>query len=475
MNNDPAGAGNPLVVAVLAASILLASLGISIATVALPTLARAFSADVQEVQWVVLAYLLGVTVAIVSAGRLGDVRGHRGVLLCGLVLFTSASAACVLAPSLRWLIAGRAAQGVGAAILMSLPMSIAKGLVGQARVGTAMGLLGTMSAIGTALGPSLGGILIGALGWQAAFAFLALCGAAILLLAWHAIPVARAAGGVAAGRMDWAGNLWLSIALLCLALSATGAKVGMDLPPWLPLAFAATALVVFVRTELAADNPLVPVALLRARSLSTSLAMNVLVGAIMMATLVVGPFFLSFGIGLSEAGTGMVMAVGPIAAALSGVPAGRITDRFGADRTLLAGLALSTAGLCGFAVLPTLIEVPGYLVALVLITPGFQLFLAANNTAVMLEAADRHKGMVSGLLGLSRNLGFMVGASLLPLLFTSVLGGRGVAASSAQAIGKAFSATFLVAAGLCVLAIVLAHVGTAARRAMPPSRNPSPP
>lgn len=466
MHHNPAPIANKLVLAALAGSILLASLGISIATVALPTLARVFSAGVQQVQWVVLAYLLAVTAAIVLAGRMGDLYGNRRVLIAGLVLFTLASAACALAPGLGWLLAGRVAQGLGAAILMSLPMSMAKGLVGKERLGTAMGVLGTMSAIGTAMGPSVGGVLIGALGWRSAFVLLTLCGAGLLTLALRAIPRATASGA-ASRRMDWAGSFWLTIMLVCFALSATGGRAGMAVQPWMLLALTAVALLVFVRTELTAVHPLVPVALVRGRAMATSLTMHLVVGALMMSTLVVGPFFLSFGLGLSEAETGMVMAFGPIAAALSGVPAGQVTDRFGTHRTLLAGLLLATAGLCGFAVLPGSFGIPGYMIGLVLITPGFQLFLAANNTAVMADAADEHRGLVSGLLGLFRNLGFMTGASLLPLLFASLLAGHDVAASSPQTVGDAFSVTFLSAAGLCFLALLLALLGKAPRSAHP--------
>lgn len=394
--------------ATLAGAILLASLGISIATVALPTLARAFSASVAQVQWVMLAYLLAVTLAIVSAGRMGDLHGHRRVLVAGIVLFTLASAAAALAPGLGWLIAARAAQGLGAATLMALPLSLAKDLVAQERMGAAMGLLGTMSAIGTALGPSVGGLLIGSLGWRAAFALLAALGAGLLLLALTAL----------AGTKDRA--------------SAMRA----------PLAFG----------------------LLRDRAVAMPLAMNLLVGAVMMATLVVGPFFLAFGLGLTEAQTGLVMATGPVAAALSGVPAGRITDRIGAQASLRAGLALAAAGLCGFALLPAAIGVPGYMLALVLVTPGFQLFMAGNNTAVMRAAPEAHKGLLSGLLGLSRNLGFMLGASLLPLLFAALLGAGGLDHSSRQAMGQAFATTFLATAGLCLLSLILALRVQAAQR-----------
>lgn len=394
--------------ATLAGAILLASLGISIATVALPTLARAFSASVAQVQWVMLAYLLAVTLAIVSAGRMGDLHGHQRVLVAGIVLFTLASAAAALAPGLGWLIAARAAQGLGAATLMALPLSLAKDLVAKERMGAAMGLLGTMSAIGTALGPSVGGLLIGSLGWRAAFALLAVLGAGLLLLALTAL----------AGTKDRA--------------SAMRA----------PLAFG----------------------LLRDRAVAMPLAMNLLVGAVMMATLVVGPFFLAFGLGLTEAQTGLVMATGPVAAALSGVPAGRITDRIGAQASLRAGLALAAAGLCGFALLPAAIGVPGYMLALVLVTPGFQLFMAGNNTAVMRAAPEAHKGLLSGLLGLSRNLGLMLGASLLPLLFAALLGAGGLDHSSRQAMGQAFATTFLATAGLCLLSLILALRVQAAQR-----------
>src|SRR6266705_1741386 len=153
----------------LSLSMLLSSLGTSIANVALPTLAQAFTASFQEVQWVVLAYLLAITALIVSVGRLGDITGRRRLLLAGIVLFTVASLLCGVAPTLWLLIAARAAQGLGAATMMALAMAFVGETVPKEKTGSAMGLLGTMSAIGTALGPSLGGILIVTVGWRAMF------------------------------------------------------------------------------------------------------------------------------------------------------------------------------------------------------------------------------------------------------------------------------------------------------------------
>lgn len=135
----------------LSLSMLLSSLGTSSANVGLPTIAQAFAASFQEVQWVVLAYLLAITTLVVGAGRLGDITGRRRLLLAGVFLFTAASVLCSVAPTLGLLIAARAVQGLGAAIMMALTMALVGETVPKEQTGRAMGVLGTMSAIGTAL------------------------------------------------------------------------------------------------------------------------------------------------------------------------------------------------------------------------------------------------------------------------------------------------------------------------------------
>src|SRR5690349_21292977 len=141
------------VLAALSLTTLLSSLGTSSANVALPVLAHDFGSSFQAVQWVVLAYLVAMTTLIVGIGRLGDLLGRRRLLVAGLALFSLASVLCALAPTLPLLIAARAAQGVGAAAMMALAMALVGETMPKATTGSAMGLLGTMSAIGTALGP----------------------------------------------------------------------------------------------------------------------------------------------------------------------------------------------------------------------------------------------------------------------------------------------------------------------------------
>jgi len=154
------------VLASLSLSTLLSSLGTSSANVALPTLAQTFAASFQQVQWVVLAYLVAMTAFIVGVGRLGDRVGRGRLLVAALLAFTLASVLCALAPTLPLLVMARAAQGVGAAAMMALAMALVGEKIPREKTGSAMGLLGTMSAIGTALGPSLGGALLAGFGFD---------------------------------------------------------------------------------------------------------------------------------------------------------------------------------------------------------------------------------------------------------------------------------------------------------------------
>ena len=195
----------------LSLSMLLSSLGTSIANVGLPTLAQAFNASFQQVQWIVLAYLLAITTLIVSVGRLGDIVGRRRLLLAGIGLFTAASVLCGLAPTLWLLIGARAVQGLGAAIMMALTMAFVGETVPKAKTGSAMGLLGTMSALGTALGPSLGGVLIAGPGWRGIFLVNLPLGILAFILAQRTLPADRRGTRTDGAGFDKLGTLLLAL------------------------------------------------------------------------------------------------------------------------------------------------------------------------------------------------------------------------------------------------------------------------
>lgn len=446
----------------LALSVLLSSLGISSPNVALPELAVAFSAKLQAVQWVIIAYLLAVTVLIVSAGRLGDLYGHRRVLVGGLVVFSLASLVCGLAPNLPVLIGARALQGAGASVLMALTVAMVRDTVPKDKTGSAMGLLGTMSAIGTALGPSLGGLLVAGPGWPAIFLVMAPLGGLAALLALRFLPADRPRE--AGEGFDPLGTLLLALALGAYALAVTGGGGALTgFAPALILA-AVVGFGLFLFAETAVRSPLVSLPALRDPRLAASLVMNILVSTVMMATLVVGPFFLAIGLGLSVAAVGLVLSVGPLVSTLSGIPAGRIVDRFGANAIVVAGLVQMMVGALALAFAPVAFGLPGYVVAIALLTPGYQLFQAANNTAVMMNVEAGRRGVISGLLSLSRNLGLITGASLMGVVFALAVGTPDVAAATPDAAGFGLTVTFCVAAVMVLLAIVAAVAGGLAGR-----------
>lgn len=468
---DQAGAGSALeapsvrwALVSLSLSMLLSSLGTSIANVGLPTLAQAFNASFQQVQWVVLAYLLAITTLIVSVGRLGDLTGRRRLMLAGISLFTTASVLCGIAPTLWLLISARAVQGIGAAIMMTLTMAMVSEAVPKAKTGSAMGLLGTMSAIGTALGPTLGGALIAGFGWPGLFFINVPLGILTLLLATRYLPSDRQESQKDRASFDVMGTLLLALTLATYALAMT---LGRGIFGPLNMALLLTAAFgvgLFVLVESRAASPLVQLAMFRNPVLSAGFAMSTLVTTVVMATLVVGPFYLSGALALDAAHIGLVMSSGPIVAALTGAPAGRLVDRFGPYPMSIGGLIGMVVGASILPLLPTGLGVPGYIGPLVFITAGYALFQAANNTAVMTNITPDKRGVISGMLNLSRNLGLITGASLMGTVFAIGAATTNILTAPAESVVAGMRITFTVAAGLIVIALAIAFISQSLSR-----------
>lgn len=447
------------VLASLSLAMLLSSLGTSIANVALPTLAQAFGASFQATQWIVLAYLLATATLIVSVGRLGDILGRRQLLLVGISLFTVASLLCASAPTLWLLIAGRAAQGVGAAVMMALTLAFVGEVVPKEKTGSAMGLLAMMSAIGTAIGPSLGGILIAGLNWQAIFWVNVPFGLVAVLLAYRHLPVDRQGATMDLAGFDTLGTLLLALTLGAYALAMTIGRGTFGLINVGLLLTATIGIGLFALTEAKASSPLLRLAMFREPGLSAGLVMSALVSTVMMTTLVVGPFYLSRGLGLGAALVGIVMSSGPLVVAFTSVPAGRMVDRLGAGRMTRVGLLGMAAGSLMLATIPATFGIPGYIAPIVVITLGYALFQTANNTAVMKNVRPDQRGVISGMLNLARSLGLITGASVMGAVFALSSATSDITAAQPEAVAMGMRTTFAVAALLIVVALVLAAKG----------------
>ncbi|MCO4314428.1 MFS transporter [Pectobacterium versatile] len=392
---DEPDQAKPGITLTLALAILSASLGTSIANIALPTLTAVFSAPFAQVQAVVIAYLAAMAVSVVIAGRLGDRYGLKPVFIAGLGLFAIASLLCAIAPQLWQLIAARALQGIGAAFLMTLGMALLRQTAGEKHVGRAMGIVGTVSALGTALGPSVGGFLLAIAGWRSLF--------------WIQIPLVTIV-------------LFMAFTLL----PATPVKEKASLSGGLSL---------------------------RNTTLLPNLTINAAVTAVIMTTLIVGPYYLGLGLGLKETLVGLVMAIGPAVATFSGIPSGRLVDTWGFRRALTAGISLVATGTFMLAILPNLLGVTGYILAIIVLTPGYQLFQAANNTATLAEVPGNQRGTVSGLLNLSRNIGLIAGASIMGQVFALGVGTEDFTHAAPASLANGMQLTFFLAGAMVLVAI----------------------
>ncbi|MCG7220434.1 MFS transporter [Acinetobacter sp. AG3] len=383
----------------LALSMLLASLGTSIANIALPTLAEVFLLPFIQVQAVVIGYLISLTITVVIAGRLGDRYGCKSMLIVGLLIFSLASLLCSVAPSLWILVAARSFQGIGAAFLMTLAMALTRQTVSKSQLGRAMGMLGTISALGTALGPVLGGFLLVVSGWQSIFGLQFILAGIAIILARVLLP-----------------NDYIKKQIPAL-------------------------------TSLQTDQNITP-----------NLMVNSLVAAVMMTTLVIGPFYLSLGLNLDQIQVGLIMGIGPVVAILSGIPSGRLVDRWGSRYIVITGLIFLIIGSSMLAILPKLMGISGYIMPIIILTSGYQLFQAANNTMTLADVPKARQGIVSGLLSLSRNMGLIIGASVMGAIFSFGVGTNQLTQATALAIIDGMQLTFICAGALMVVGLLISCV-----------------
>lgn len=448
----------------LSLPMLLSSLATSIANVGLPTLTLTFSASFQAVQWVVLAYLLAITTSAISIGRLGDITNKRRLLNAGIGLFTVASIGCALAPGIGVLIAARVLQGLGAATMMTLTLALVGEAVCKEKIGRTMGILGSVSAVGTALGPSVGGMLINEFGWPAMFLINIPLGLLALFLLSRYLPAPESLAidnnGLQQSHsgFDPLGMLLLGLTLALYALAMTLGHGTFGTLNVVLLLGAVIGIGLFVRVEKNAAFPLIHTAMLRHSRLRSALIVSALVTTIMMATLVVGPFYLSRAFAMSTQWVGLSMSAGPIVAALIGVPAGYLVDRLGAQMMVIIGLTAITTGAIALSMLGPVAGLPGYILPVCLITAGYAIFQAANNTLMIKSVSAQQRGIASGMLNLSRNLGLITGASVMGAIFAFASAQQDIQLATVDHITQGMQFTYRIAALLGGVALAISAI-----------------
>jgi EmrB/QacA subfamily drug resistance transporter len=410
------------VFAIVAVGVLMATIDTSIVNVSLPAIAASFGRPLGGVvEWVVIAYLVVVAALLLTAGRLADVVGRKPVWAIGLATFTAGSVLCGAAPSLPGLIAFRAAQGVGAAMMMSSsPAMLVSAFPGDQR-GRALGLNAIVVGVGISLGPTLGGVITQHLGWRWIFYVNLPLGAAGVAATLRYLPRDRPAKR---SRVDVLGALLLALGLGALTSTLTfGAELAWTSPPVLAGATTAVASLVALFFHLRRSrDPLVDPALFRNRVFASSSASLLLCFVATFAVPFLMPFYLEELRGWSAQRAGLLLTPLPLTIAIIAPMTGALADRIGTRKLASGGMLVVAVGLALLSRIEAETAVPLLVAELVLIGAGQAAFQPPNNSALMGSAPRERQGVAAGVLASARVIGQSVGVALAGGLFAAFAG-----------------------------------------------------
>ena len=456
---------------VLTATILgsaLAGIDATVVGIALPAIGRDFGVGIASLQWVVTAYTLTLSGLLLVAGSLGDRYGRRRVFVVGVGWFAAASILCGIAPDAPALLAGRALQGVGAALLTPGSLAILQASFAPDNRGRAIGAWSGLTGIGIAVGPFIGGWLVEAVSWRLIFAINLPLAVAVVLISNRHVPESH--DTTATGRIDYTGGTLVSVALLGIVFAliegpSRGWTSGVVLAA---MAGGVLALLVFVLHERRAAHPMLPLDVFTSRQFTvTNLVTFVVYGALGGALFLL-PVQLQQVAGYSpvEAGTAL-LPVTVIMLALS-ARSGALAARIGPRLQMSVGPVVIALGL---ALLSTVGPGTGYfsgvLPPIVVFGLGLSVIVAPLTSVALASVSARHAGIASAINNDVARTAGLVAVAVLP----AVAGLTGAAYLHPRQFNDGYHLALLVSAGLCLCGSVVAAVGI---RNPPPRTAPEP-
>ncbi len=419
----------------------------SAVNIAFPDITGSFGIAMQEIQWVIIAYVLTHTSLMLFCGRMGDRFGRRLIFGIGLAWSALAFIGLTLAPTFELLLLARAAQGVGAALIGSCGPALITSLAPEDRRARMLGLYMLMFGAGAALGPLVGGTLVDTFGWPAVYGMrIPLCVIALIFVwtlpgkdrqpAWRAGTSMNAKGafllvGVMAAFLLMVNRMQVAADQLLVPMSAGGGLV--------------LALVMFLRNEAQTSAPIVPLHLFRRPAFSGMIVATMIVAFAGFSVMLIVPYFLARLTVLPWGVAGLVLACSPIGqTAVSGI-AGRLIEAWGARTTALAAAAMTAAGLAGVGLWPSYPSILFMAVPLFFAGAGMGLFQVASMDVVTGSMSVAERGVAGSLSQTARTVGVMTAASLLSLAFASFSGGTSATdASFHEAFGWVFLSVALL-------------------------------
>jgi EmrB/QacA subfamily drug resistance transporter len=453
-----------IIVAIVCIGSFMGQLDASITQLVLPALERDFSASVGAVSWVALIFLLAVTVMLPVFGRLADMYGRKKQYAAGFLLFIAGSTLCGFAPGIGALIAARALQAVGAAMISANSVAIIVSVAGEKLRGKALGIQAAVQAIGLCAGPTVGGWIVDTLDWRWVFWVNIPFGLLGTTLAWFIVPETGA--GKPGSRFDTLGAFLLVPALgaLMLAINQVGSW-GLT-SPWVFGSAAAGILLVaaLIVWERRSSDPLIPLGLFRKWSFACGNLVGLFAFIILFGLFFLMPFAFERVFGESAFSAGLRLTTIPIALGIFAPISGALSDRIGNRLLCAGGMLIVCIGLLSLYIqfesaTPSLLLVT---LSLVLVGIGEGTFFAPNNNAIMGSASVAESGAAGSLLNVTRDLGTSVGiamaASLLSWQLRLLTGGSSTLSASATDLASAIRMVVIILALLALLAAILSWV-----------------
>jgi len=421
----------------------------TVANVALPSISRSLRTGVDSAEWVLLTYLLVTAATLPLFGRLSDMLGGKRIYLAGFAVFAAGSLVCVLAPSLVILVAARALQGLGAAMLMSTSLALITAAFPASERGRAIGMNGAAVAAGLTLGPIIGGTILTFADWRWIF----LINVPISALALILTRAVLRPGRESPQRFDFAGMSLAAAALFGLTLGLSRAHVwGWASPLTIGLLVASSLLVIFfIRVERRTGAPMLDLRLFSNRTFTFSVLASALYFWAAYSVVFTVPLAAQTALRMNPLQAGFLLL--PISALniVFAPVAGALSDRLNARYLSTAGAILFAAGAFWMSALPA---IPGFwriAMVLAIIGLGGAVFTQPNNSAIMGSAPEAHRGIASGVLATARTTGQVMGIAMAGAIYflrSNELGAFGPAFAPAKAVFLAVAVLMAIAAAL---------------------------
>jgi EmrB/QacA subfamily drug resistance transporter len=454
------------VVMIVAIGVFMATLDTSIVNISLPAIAAYFSVLLSgAVEWVIIAYLVATAAVLLTAGRLADMVGRKGVWSAGLIIFTVGSALCGAAPNLGILIAARLFQGIGGALLMAVSPALLTSAFPEHERGRALGLNAITVSLGVTVGPTLGGFITQSFSWRWIFYVNVPIGIIGLILT---LRILTERVRQSPGRFDPLGALLLAAGLASLTAGLSfGQELGWSSPLILVLlGIGLIMLVILLFVELRVSNPIMVLSLLKNHVFASALFSLILSFLALFAISFMLPFYLEELRSFSAQDAGLLLTPLSLVIAVVAPISGSLADRFGTRWLAATGLAIACLGLVWISQLDEHSSILNIICCLAVTGFGQALFQAPNNSALMGAAPSELQGSASGFLATGRVFGQTLSIALAGAIFAGLGGAAAGQAIITQHLTPGqlhglqrifvygFHITFLVCAAIAAIGII---------------------